>query len=332
MPLETEVRGARPHSPAGSPKCDGDHIVVALVNNMPDAALEATESQFSQLLEAASGELSVRLRLCYLPEVARAPAARRRLEGTYWHIDEIHAEPPDALIVTGLEPIAPRLADEPYWERIGQLLRFADAKTTSSIWSCLAAHAAVQHLDGIERRRLPEKCCGIFEHSVHDHPLVAGVASPMYIPHSRWNELPLDALEASGYSILSSSPETGADAFAKTSRSLMLFFQGHPEYEETTLFKEYRRDVARFLRGQQSRYPTPPRGCLSPAAALSLESFRKRALAQGADESLLAEFPLDAMPTHVENAWRAASARLYRNWLQFIVQASARAGAVVAAV
>src|SRR2546430_13670792 len=37
-----------------------------------------------------------------------------------------------------------------------------------------------------------------------------------------------------------------------------LFLQGHPEYERTTLFKEYRRDVGRFLSGEQSSYPPLP--------------------------------------------------------------------------
>ena len=68
--------------------------------------------------------------------------------------------PPDALIVTGTEPVAPLLSDEPYWERLRELLQWAQANTTSSIWSCLAAHAAVELLDGIRRRRLGTSAVG----------------------------------------------------------------------------------------------------------------------------------------------------------------------------
>src|SRR2546429_8228110 len=32
----------------------------------------------------------------------------------------------------------------------------------------------------------------------------------------------------------------------------------YPEYEDTTLLKEYRRDVGRYLSGQQSYYPRLP--------------------------------------------------------------------------
>ena len=47
----------------GTMRDRGKHIEIGLVNNMPDAALQATERQFSSLLEAASGRLDVRLRL-----------------------------------------------------------------------------------------------------------------------------------------------------------------------------------------------------------------------------------------------------------------------------
>ena len=42
--------------------------------------------------------------------------------------------------------------------------------------------------------------------------------------------------------------------------SLFLFLQGHPEYEAGTLLREYRRDIARFLRGEREHYPAVPQG------------------------------------------------------------------------
>ena len=38
-------------------------------------------------------------------------------------------------------------------------------------------------------------------------------------------------------------------------RSLFVFLQGHPEYDPTTLLREYRRDVGRFLRRERDGYP-----------------------------------------------------------------------------
>jgi homoserine O-succinyltransferase/O-acetyltransferase len=293
-------------------------ITVGLVNNMPDAALESTEAQFSALLAAGAGSRELRVRFSSFPELRRSRDAEARLARSYWPIETLLAERPDALIVTGTEPLAARLPDEPYWPRLTSLLEFAEKFTTASIWSCLAAHAAVEHFDGITRRRLAEKRCGVYQHALlPGHPLLAGVAAPLAMPHSRWNELPVDALRAAGYDVLSFSPETGADAFVRHRRSLMLFFQGHPEYEHTTLLKEYRRDVGRYLGAQQSHYPTLPHGYLSAEALSLLEGFKARALAERAP-ALLEQFPFAAVAAALRNTWRPAAVTLYRNWLDFI--------------
>ncbi len=323
MTLEIERKRSR-----GSPQARASRrgptnsLVIGLVNNMPDAALEATEIQFARLLGAAAESWEVRLRLAFLPEVPRTEAGLGHLGGAgYWAIDTLLREPLDALIVTGMEPCKPLLSDEPYWERMGQLLRWADTNTTSSIWSCLAAHAAVEHLDGIRRRRLERKRCGVFAHTALDgEPLLAGVTAPLYTPHSRWNELPVDALRAAGYTIVSSSPETGADMFTKQTSSLFIFFQGHPEYEETTLLREYRRDVGRFLRGQQPHYPTLPHEYFPPPALELLSAIEQCARASPSAD-LLTEFPLAAVAATWRNTWGTGAIGIYRNWLAHLARA-----------
>jgi homoserine O-succinyltransferase/O-acetyltransferase len=323
MPVEIEAHKAPPHPSrtAVAPARRAGAIVVGLINNMPDAALESTEAQFSGLLGAAAGRHSVSLRFSSLPEVPRGPEARARIARGYWPIETLLAAEPDALIVTGTEPLAARLADEPYWRHLVELIAWAEEHAVASVWSCLAAHAVVESIDGIQRRRLAEKRCGVFAHSIlAGHPLLDGVSAPLFMPHSRWNELPVDALRAAGYEVLSFSPETGADAFARHERSLMLFFQGHPEYEDTTLLKEYRRDVGRYLNGQQSHYPTLPHGYMSAEARALLEAFKARALAERSG-ALLESFPFAGVAATLRNSWRPAAVALYRNWLDFIAAA-----------
>jgi homoserine O-succinyltransferase/O-acetyltransferase len=293
----------------------GRTIVVGLVNNMPDAALEATEAQFRSLLQSAAGDLPIHLRLTYLPEIRRGEAATGHLNRHYCTLDTFLKEPPDAIIVTGTEPIASELSDEPYWHTFGQLVDWAEAHTVSSIWSCLAAHAAVQHLSDIRRHRLPHKCCGVFENQMlAAHLLTDGIASPLLTPHSRWNESPPEALSTAGYTIVSAGTLTGANIFIRQAgSSLMVFFQGHPEYEDTTLLKEYRRDIGRFLRGQQPRYPGMPQGYFAPGAIELLNDFRERAETQR-DPRLMAEFPAGAQES-LSNSWRSSAVALYANWL-----------------
>jgi homoserine O-succinyltransferase/O-acetyltransferase len=326
MPLEIESSSSPRRAPPPRVPGGGRGVIVGLVNNMPDSALESTETQFTRLLEAAAGTNTVRLRFYSLPEVARAPAAREALTARgYWAIDDLQSAPPDALIVTGMEPSGRPLTEEPYWARFVEVLEWADANTVSSVCSCLAAHAAVLHFDGVQRQRLAQKLFGVFRHRIApDHPFMAGLAAPLSLPHSRWNNLPPEALGDAGYTILSSSPDTGADSFLRQRRSLFLCFQGHPEYEDVTLLKEYRRDVGRFLRGEQAAYPLQPRDYFSSAASAALDGFRERAL-KGPRPELLAEFPTPAAAQDLRAPWAGAAARIYSNWLSFIA-AAARPG------
>jgi len=297
-----------------------DTLRIGLVNNMADAALEATEAQFSHLLEAAAGTMAVHLRYSYLPEIVRGPDALQRLRHCYWPIEALLSDRLDALIVTGAEPIASSLPEERYWDRLRQILNWAESNTTSSIWSCLAAHAAALHLDAIARRRFPHKCCGVFEHSVlAQHPLVSGLSAPLRTPHSRWNDLPVDALREAGYTILSASAATGANIFVKQRRSLLVFFQGHPEYERSTLLKEYRRDVERYTSGQQAYYPTLPSGYFSSEATATLGAFRESALETPSTPR--PSFPYTSVLAGVQNTWGTAAVQIYNNWLSVLATA-----------
>ena len=65
-------------------------------------------------------------------------------------------------------------------------------------------------------------------------------------------------MTACGYRILTRSAVAGVDMFVRQDKSFRLFFQGHPEYEATTLLREYRRDVGRYLRGERDDYPGLP--------------------------------------------------------------------------
>lgn len=136
------------HSEGDTSRC----IHIGLVNNMPDGALEATERQFRTLLDSAANGIQVRLSLFALPDVPRTEAGRLRISRLYSGIENLWDSHLDGLIVTGAEPQAPNLKDEPYWESLTKVLEWAEHNTHSTVLSCLAAHAALQHVDGIARR------------------------------------------------------------------------------------------------------------------------------------------------------------------------------------
>jgi homoserine O-succinyltransferase len=300
--------------PAGHAGC----VEIGLVNSMPDAALEATERQFIHLIDAAAGDVPVRLRFFSLPDVPRTARGQRHVSSSYLGIGDLWDGRLDALIVTGTEPRAPALPDEPYWPALAELIDWAEHNTISTIWSCLAAHAAVLQLDGVERHALADKCFGLFDCAkAGDHPLTKDIPASIPVPHSRWNGLRESELASRGYDILTRSARAGVDSFAKQGRSLFVFFQGHPEYDAASLLGEYRRDVGRFLRGERETYPAMPKNYFDAATAGMLAAFRARARMDRREE-LLADFPLAAAEGGLTNVWRPSAACIYRNWLAHI--------------
>jgi len=305
-------------SPVAFRESDANCIDIGLVNNMPSAALETTERQFRARLDAAADGILVRLTVHSLPEVPRAEVGRRHVSSFYSDINHLWDSHLDGLIVTGTEPRVPNLKDEPYWGSLARLLEWAEHHTYSSVWSCLAAHAALLHIDGIVRHPLTDKRFGVFEcERVSDHPLMADVPARMHMPHSRWNEVPEDALTACGYRVLTKSIDAGVDAFVKERKSLFVFFQGHPEYDPNTLLLEYRRDIGRFLRGERDVYPSMPHGYFDEETVDALAALRKRALTDRR-EQLLGELPIESVASRVRNSWSASAVCIYRNWLQYL--------------
>src|SRR5580658_3953904 len=236
------------------------NLTIGLMNNMPDGALEATERQFVSLLDSASDGIPICLSLYSMTGVPRSEAGARHISNFYTSAETLGDTKLDALIVTGREPLAQNLVDEPYGESFKNIVDWAQGNTYSTLWSCLAAHAAVQYMDAIMRVKSPQKNCGVLECTrVLEHSLTEGTPSRFRMPHSRWNGLPEEELVDRGYRVLSRTEDAGVDAFCKKDKSLFLFFQGHPEYEATTLLLEYRRDVGRYLGGESDNYPSMPR-------------------------------------------------------------------------
>jgi len=314
----THASGGLPPGPRAAP----GRIVIGLVNNMPDAALAATERQFAGLIEAAAGDLDVELRLFSLDSLPRGHNARAMMAGRYADLAALEASAIDALIVTGAEPKAERLSDEPYWPQMTRLIGWAEAHTLGVVWSCLAAHAAVLHLDGVERRLLPQKCSGVFRcEAMSDDPLLAGAPTLIQTPHSRRNAVVAADLTARGYRLLTHSREVGADLFVRRGQSLFVFFQGHPEYDADSLLKEYCRDMGLYLRGEMNR-PAPPRGYLEPAEEAVFSAIADQA-GQAPEDELIARFAEVAAGVTPAQTWRTQAEVVYRNWLRQIAVAKA---------
>ena len=298
---------------------------IGLINNMPDAALMSTERQLFDLLGAAAGRLIVRLHFYTMKTTPRSEWGCDYVRRYYRSTDDLLNGRLDGVIVTGTEPRATNLTEEPYWSNFVQVIDWAGENTLSAVYSCLAVHGAVLHLDGVERHKLPAKRIGVFAQTkTIKHPLMHNVPATFRIPHARWNEVTEGELASCGYSVLTTSPEAGVDCFVKQQKtSLFVHFQGHPEYETQTLLGEYRRDMGRFLRGENEVCPTIPRGYFCRAAEEVLTAYRQKALSDRCPE-LFAHFPADYLARDLRNVWQLPARHIYRNWLLYM--ASQRAG------
>ena len=286
---------------------------IGLLNNMPDTALVQTERQFRRLIGS-----EVDLSFFSLASVPRGPLARAHLDRFYAPHTALPAAGLDALVITGSEPKAARLDEEPYYADFTEVVDWAARGTVSTLFSCLAAHAAVLHLDGIERRPMAAKFSGVYPCAASSaHPLLAGMAPVMPVPHSRWNDLPEADLAAGGYTVLRRSEDVGVDLFVREGASLMVFLQGHPEYEADTLAREYRRDIGRYLDGSRDTCPDLPEHYYTDDSAAQLEAFATLARIRRAP-ALHADFPaMDATPPRPA-VWQDGAARLFRNWLALV--------------
>ncbi|MGY8707214.1 homoserine O-succinyltransferase [Bradyrhizobium sp. 18BD] len=295
---------------------DRSELTIGLINNMPDPALKATERQFMKLLQASAGPRRIRFHCFSLPSVKRSPEAKWRVESEYSDLTDLKRQRFDGLIVTGAEPVAPELDQEPYWRDLTDLIDWAKVNTRSTIWSCLAAHAAVLHLDGIQRRRLPAKCHGIFDcEAVTGDPLTHTAPAPLKVSHSRLNEIVESDLVQAGYQVLTRSAQAGVDVFTRQYASRFVFFQGHPEYDALSLQREYLRDVGRYLARERGNYPLLPVSYFDAATEEKLARFEKRARHER-HPALSNDLP--ALNLRADIAAGTAAAALFRNWLQFL--------------
>jgi homoserine O-succinyltransferase len=305
---------AAPRGPVAPALVGGTRALrCALVNNMPDAALVATEHQFLGLVAVGAGAGPVEVRRYSLAGVPRGRRASAHLQAGYLPLDQLWGTEPDILIVTGSEPLAEALVDEPYWGEFVELLAWASARPMSVLLSCLAAHAALLALDGLQRTRLPGKCSGVFAHDLApESRLTDGMDRPALMPHSRLNDVPTAAVATSGWDVVMTSPIGWGAITARRAKAEFLLLQGHPEYAPGQLLREYRRDVMRYLRGERSSPPEMAGGSVAPTDEAALARFHRGVVA---GRTSIDAFPFDQVGARAPGAWRGVAESLYINWI-----------------
>jgi homoserine O-succinyltransferase len=309
-------------SPEKAAHQDIRELHIGLLNMMPDAALAATERQFLRLLGSCNRIVQVYVHPFTLPGIHRQGDAAQHVSDHYQPFEAICEQGLDALIISGANPVEPDIRDEPYWSELEAVMEWAHDNVTSTVCSCLATHARIAQYYGVNRVPLADKQWGVFSHRVLDqtHPLTVSLNTRFDAPHSRWNNARRDELEAAGIIVLAESEEAGVQLAVSPDGIRWVFLQGHPEYDVTSLPKEYKREVMRFATGVHQHYPPFPDHCFNAEAKQLLERHREdmeKSVAQGTPAP---DFPDERLAAHLENSWTDTAKALFNNWLGLVYQ------------
>lgn len=295
---------------------------IGLLNMMPDAALEATERQFFRLVGACNQITQFHVHPFTVDGLTRGPAAQEHIARYYESFETIKRDGLDALIISGANVTHPKLEQEDFWKPLTEVFLWAKQNVPSVLCSCLATHAVIQYCYGIERTRLPAKRWGVFPHKVLDrtHPLVSEINTRFDVPHSRFNEIFRDDIERKGLKVLVAGDEAGVHLAVSPDGFRIVFFQGHPEYDDISLLKEYKREVMRFYHREIDDYPPFPDNYFNAETQRIFTEYQKHVLSARRDNKPLEAFPEAAVLEHIDNTWRDTARAVFNNWLGKIYQ------------
>jgi homoserine O-succinyltransferase len=297
----------------------------AFVNNMPDSAFDATERQFLDLLHQGSGTTTIEVERYAMEGVPRGDRVAQRIAEEYSPLEEIRHQAPDLLLVTGANPVEQEIEKELFWNDLSDLLTWGTENVHSMLLSCLTAHAALTVFDGIGRENLSSKCTGVFRQQIdHSHPLAAGLGEEVSLPHSRWNTVDRDAVCAAGYRIAMQSDAVGWSVATRTvGRSDVVLVQGHPEYEASSLLREYRRDARRYVARERDDLPCLPFECVAPEDWPGLVELHETITGGRRDPDVVEAYPFREVGARATRTWAGVAERLYANWLAGVTVRSA---------
>lgn len=291
---------------------------IAFLNMMPDKALSATERQFLRLL-AGSKKKNCYIYPFTIDGVERSVEAKKHVENYYSSFKELKSLPIDALVITGANVAKAELTSELFWPELAQTLLWAKQNVRSTVCSCLATHAACKVFYELDRKHLGPKCWGVFEHEVvnPEHSMTQGVESKILMCHSRFNDIAKKELEENSVRVLIESDTAGVQLAIDESLN-MVYMQGHPEYDDISLLKEYKREIVRFANGEIDRYPQMPENYFNENAQALISNFQTSMLASDNALDTLAMFPEAALREQVTNQWQEAANTIFINWLDAI--------------
>ena len=258
-------------------------LELCILNLMPK--MEETELQLLRMLSNTPLQIDITFMRVSTHEFHNTSMSH--LHKFYYTFEELKNRKFDGLIITGAPVEKLEYEEVDYWPELCQIMAWSRTNVTSTFHICWGAQAGIYFHYGIKKRLLPRKLFGIYSHKVKHRrePLVRGFDDYFLIPHSRYTEVPAEALhECKELKILAESDKAGV-LLCMSQDGRQIFIFGHAEYGRGTLRNEYMRDVNK---GIEIDIP---------------ENY----------------FPGDDPTKQPNLQWRATSQNLYSNWLNYYV-------------
>ncbi len=212
-----------------------------LVLNLMPTKIE-TETQLSRLL--GNTPLQIEMELIHTESYKSKNVSEEHLFTFYKTFAEIKHNKYDGMIITGAPVEMLPFEEVEYWDELCQIMEWTKTHVHSTFHICWGAQAAMYYHYGVNKRTLPKKLSGVYEHTVDykQSMVMRGFDDKFMAPHSRHTTMDREDIEAvKDLKILASSKEAGVYA-VKNESSSMFFVFGHSEYDKDTLKKEYLRD------------------------------------------------------------------------------------------
>lgn len=256
---------------------------IAILNLMPEK--EKTELQLLRLL----GNTPLQVNVTFINTATHKSKniSKSHLDAFYETFEDVRHRRFDGMIITGapIEHLA--FEDVNYWEELTEIMEWTKENVTSVLHICWGAQAALYHHYGIGKYELPEKCFGVFDHTISDPTvkLVRGFNDWFTAPHSRYTAVPEKEIENDPRLILLAKSEDAGAFIILSNDHKHIMVTGHLEYDAETLAEEYERDLKK---GIDIQVP-------------------------------LNYFPDDDATKQPPNTWRSHTHLLFSNWLNYYV-------------
>jgi homoserine O-succinyltransferase len=100
----------------------------------------------------------------------------------------------------------------------------------------------------------------------------------------------------------------------------VVFFQGHPEYDTISLLKEYKREVARYAKGERPDYPPFPSNHFNAQSQAVLDEHCDRLMLAQERGDDPPELPEALITRSLHNTWHDTAEAVVGNWMGAVYQ------------